>query len=216
MSFSNTSNKSDTRLPDRVTPQTVLNGLCERIVIETLHIYDESVIQEHRSFGKVTIDHIDPPNPTLPLVFEKAKTASSTGILQNLQVTRLPKNEAFSRIKADCLIAFELIFKDANENKGKGFFTVAVPIDTILQVPESGHVHVTFSAQVDAICPQGKWILDNTFSVDSCINIVIKCGAVEDLVIPCYGNALVPRAIEFSERVCNGFFEKPLNPHPHY
>ena len=92
--------------------------------------------------------------------------------------------------------------------------------DVIMALPDPSIVPYEIEAVVSAVCPDGFYLGTSTvneqivlqFSVVACISVILKIVTKVDLIVPTFGYAIIPPCQEFTQEVCEGFFELPLFP----
>ena len=53
---------------------------------------------------------------------------------------------------------------------------------------------------------------EDVITLEGCVLLIIKVVADTELLVPSYGYCQIPPCQEFSQNVCEGFFEMPLFP----
>ena len=66
-----------------------LNGLCEKVCIETKKVFDACMQQTQLTNIVLEITNLTPANPTYPLTFVSAKSTVQTGVVSNLLIEPL-------------------------------------------------------------------------------------------------------------------------------
>ena len=79
-----TNNATD-RGPGRINGNP-LNGLCEKVCVEVKKVFDACMKQTQEDGVVLNLTGNVPANPTYPLTFISARSVSTTGVLQNVQV----------------------------------------------------------------------------------------------------------------------------------
>ncbi len=189
-----------------------INGLCEKACVQVKKVFDACMKQSQEDGLVVTLSSNTPANPTYPLTFVSAKSTSTTGAIQSLQIDRLADRPTMARVQITVGIPVEVIYTDANGVDGKGTGTVTVSQDVIMFVPEPSIIPYTVEAVVSLVSPEGVYTGNNTFTFTACITIILKMVMEVELLIPTYGYAVIPPCNEYTQEVCSGFFELPLFP----
>lgn len=190
-----------------------LNGMSERVCVQTQRVFDACIKQGQSEGLVLTLTDFTPENPTYPLTFISARSSSSQGTVSNLQIDRLPDKVNCARVQATVTIPVEVIYTDADGVEGKAKSQIAVPQDVILFVPQPSIMPFEIQSVVSAVSPEGVFnSTDNTFTIDSCITVILKVIINVDLLLPSYGYCVIPPAQEYTQEVCAGFFELPLYP----
>ena len=190
-----------------------VSGLCEKVCLQAQRVFDACIRQGQRDGVVLTISDPVPANPTYPLTFVSAKSASSKGNVAAFQVDRLPDRANCARDQATVAIPIEVLYTDANGVEGKASASVTVQQDVILFVPQPSIMPYEVQCVVSAVSPEGSFnAQNNTFVVDLCITVILKIVINVDLLVPSYGYCVIPPAQEYTQEVCAGFFELPLYP----
>ena len=209
MSFFN--NFQSDRCPGQINGNP-LNGLCEKVCIQAKKVFDACMQQSQLNGVVLDIENLTPANPTYPLTFISAKSSTTRGIIQAVQVDRLSDRPNMARVQATIAIPVEVLYTDANGVQGIAQSSVTVSQDVILFVPEPSVIPYEVEAVVSLISTEGTYTDVNTFTVTSCITVILKIVMEVQLLIPSYGYCNIPPCQEYSQEVCAGFFELPLFP----
>ncbi|MBE5738165.1 MAG: hypothetical protein E7354_00305 [Clostridiales bacterium] len=189
-----------------------LNGLCEKACIQTRKVFDACMKQLQLDNTTITLDNLSPENPTLPLTFISCETLTNDVSINGLVVDRFEDKPCFARVSGSVAIPITVNYIDADGVAGSGTGTVTVPIDVVLYVPQPSVVPYQVTAFANAICSGGRFVSDSTFSIDSCLTIIIRVVVDAELLIPTYGYCQIPPCQDFTQDVCTGFFDLPLYP----
>lgn len=206
------SNFQSTQCPGTICGNP-LNGLCEKVCIQAQKIFDACIKQVQIENYTLTLTDMLPANPTYPLNFISARSVSSVGTLTNLNIERLADKPGCARVQTTVSIPIEVLYTDANGVEGVAQATISVAEDVLLFVPAPSIMPYTALAKVSAVCAEGKFVEDSgTFVVNACITVILKIAIDVELLVPSYGYCAIPPAQEYSQEVCEGFFELPLYP----
>ncbi len=189
-----------------------LNGLCEKVCIETNRVFDAAIIQKQLNDQVVTLSNLEPENPTFPLTFVSGESANDEVVLDDVQIIRMTDRPNFARVAGNAIIPVVIKYTDANGVEGQGFSTVSVPFDIVLFVPQDAMIGVKVTGSARVIFPIGTYQSGTTFILEGCVNLIIRIIVPTQLLMPTYGYCLIPKATEFSENICQGFFDQPLYP----
>lgn len=189
-----------------------LNGMCEKVCIQAQKIFDACIKQIQLDNYTLTITDSTPENPTYPLTFISARSLSSTGDITSINIDRLPDRPGCARVQAGISIPVEILYTDANGVEGVAKGSIAVNEDVILFVPAPSIMPYRATAEVSAVCAEGKFNEGGTFSVNACITVILKIAIDVEILVPSYGYCAIPPAQDYSQEVCAGFFELPLYP----
>ena len=190
-----------------------LNGLCERVCIETKKVYDSCIRQIELLGVEVALINLDPPAPAQPLTFIScANTPGEDVEITNLTIERFEETPNFARVRADITVPITVNYIDANDVPGSGETTVTISQDVILFVPQPSIVPFEVKAFANAICAGGVYLCKNAFRLDLCITLILKIVAKVELLIPTYCYCQIPPCQEFTEEICPALFNLPLYP----
>ena len=209
MSFCNNNSTQD-RCPGNINGNP-MNGLCEKVCIQTTKIFDACMMQTSID-STVTLTDLTPADPTQPLTFVSGSSTSSVGTITALTVTPIADRAGLSRVTATISIPVQIAYTDADGVAGTGTGSISVTQDVIMFVPTGSVISPTIAATVNMAAPRGTYVGDNTFSITSCVTIILKVQADVNLLIPSYGYCRIPQCTEFSQDVCQGVFDLPLFP----
>ena len=189
-----------------------LNGLCEKVCIQTTKVFDACLKQVQENDLPVTITTYTPADPVFPLTFVSA-TCNAAGVtINNLTVDRFEDRPCFARVTGDVVIPITINYTDANGVAGVGTGSITVNEDVILYVPQPSLVPFRAEALATCLGIDGEFIGDNVVQLDACITLILKIVVDADILVPSYGYAKIPPCQEFTQDVCTGFFDLPLFP----
>lgn len=191
-----------------------LNGLCERVCIETTKIFDSCIKQVQEEGLQIVVTNQTPPNPQDPLEFVSCTSTGEPATITNLEIERFEDRPNFARVTCDVNIPVEVTYIDDNDIEGKGDSVITVSQDVILCVPQPSIVPFEITAFGGVVCPEGEYIGNDTFEVTACITVILKVVAKVDILVPSYGFCPIPPCQEYSQEACAGFFDLPLYPEP--
>lgn len=209
MSFCNNNSTQD-RCPGNINGNP-MNGLCEKVCIQTTKIFDACMMQTSID-STVTLTNLTPANPVQPLTFVSGSSTSNVGTITALTVTPIADRPGLSRVTTTISIPIQIAYTDANGVAGTGTGSISVSQDVIMCVPTGSVIAPTIAATVNMAAPRGTYTGENTFSITSCVTIILKVQADVNLLIPSYGYCRIPQCTEFSQDVCQGVFDLPLFP----
>ena len=189
-----------------------LNGMCEKVCIQAQKIFDACIKQIQIENYTLTLTDAVPANPTYPLTFISARSTSSTGNITSINIERLPDKPSCARVQATVSSPVEVLDTDANGVEGVAQATISVSEDVLLFVPAPSIMPYRATAEVSAVCAEGRFVEGGTFSVSACITIILKIAIDVEILVPSYGYCAIPPAQDYSQEVCAGFFELPLYP----
>ena len=209
MSFCNNNSTQD-RCPGNINGNP-MNGLCEKVCIQTTKIFDACMMQTSID-STVTLTNLTPADPVQPLTFVSGSSTSSVGTITALTVTPIADRPGLSRVTTTISIPIQIAYTDANGVAGTGTGTISINQDVIMCVPTGSVLSPVIAATVNMAAPRGSYVGDNTFSITSCVTVILKVQADVNLLIPSYGYCRIPQCTEFSQDVCQGVFDLPLFP----
>ena len=205
------SNFNSDRCPCRITGNP-LNGLCEKVCIEVNKVFDSCIKQSQEDGVVLTLTGNVPEDPTYPLTFISARSTTTQGVNQSVQVDRLADRPNFARVQVTVGVPVEVLYVDANGVEGKATSTASFSQDVILFVPEPSVIPYNVESVVSFIATEGTYTSENTFTVTCCITVILKIVMPVELLVPSYGYCNIPPCQEYAQEVCAGFFELPLFP----
>ena len=209
MSFCNNNNQN-AGCPGSINGNP-LNGLCEKVCVQTTKIFDACMLQTSLD-STVTLTNLTPASPALPLTFVSGSSTSSVGTITALTITPISDRPGLSRVTTTVSIPVQIAYTDANGVAGVGVSTVSVTEDVIMCVPTGSVISPVIAATVNMAAPRGTYVSDTTFSITSCITVILKVQADVNLLIPSYGYCKIPQCTEFSQDACQGVFDLPIFP----
>lgn len=191
-----------------------LNGICEKVLIETTKVFDACVSQSTEPGVILTLTDLTPANPTLPLTFISAEnTVGESAVVSDVVIERLETAPNYANVSLNVTIPVTVFYRDANGVLGQGTSSVTVAKSVILFVPQPSATPVNITATGIFSSTVGTFTAENTFTVTGCIEIILKVVAVVDLLIPSYGYPVIPPCqVGSSQSACPGTFEQPLYP----
>lgn len=189
-----------------------MSGLCEKVCIEAKKVFDACMQQTQLNDIVLNLDSVYPVNPTYPLTFISAKSTVSKGTISNLVIEPLSERPNAARVRCDITIPVSVAYVDANNVEGVGTSTVTITKDVILNVPSASIMPYDVEAVVSLVSTLGTYTGDNQFTIDCCVSIILKIVMEVELLVPSYGYAAIPPCQEYTQEVCEGFFELPMYP----
>ena len=191
-----------------------INGLCEGVCVLTKKVFDSCLNQFQAQNVNVTVDAdtYNPENPTFPLTFVGCVSTGEQATTSNLTITRFDDRPNFARISVDVNIPITISYTDAGGVAGTatGFLTVSE--DVVMNVPQASIIPFTVEAFGAAICSDGQFVGDNTFTITTCTTVILRVVAEVQMLVPSYGLCAIPPCQEYSNEICPGTFDLPLFP----
>lgn len=209
MSFCNNNSTPD-RCPGNINGNP-MNGLCEKVCIQTVKIFDACMLQTSID-ATVALTSLAPANPTLPLTFTSGSSTSQTGTITALTITPIADRQGLSRVTATISIPVQIAYTDADGKAGTGIGSISLNQDVVMCVPTGSVITPNIAATVNVASPRGVYVSDNTFSITCCVTVILSVQAPVNLLIPSYGYCKIPPCTEFSQDACQGVFDMPIFP----
>ena len=209
MSFCNNNSTPD-RCPGNINGNP-MNGLCEKVCIQTVKIFDACMLQTSID-ATVALTSLAPANPTLPLTFTSGSSTSQTGTITALTITPIADRQGLSRVTATISIPMQIAYTDADGKAGTGIGSISLNQDVVMCVPTGSVITPNIAATVNVASPRGVYVSDNTFSITCCVTVILSVQAPVNLLIPSYGYCKIPPCTEFSQDACQGVFDLPIFP----
>lgn len=209
MSFCNNNSTPD-RCPGNINGNP-MNGLCEKVCIQTVKIFDACMLQTSID-ATVALTSLAPANPTLPLTFTSGSSTSQTGTITALTITPIADRQGLSRVTATISIPVQIAYTDAEGKAGTGIGSISLNQDVVMCVPTGSVITPNIAATVNVASPRGVYVSDSTFSITCCVTVILSVQAPVNLLIPSYGYCKIPPCTEFSQDACQGVFDLPIFP----
>ena len=209
MSFCNNNSTPD-RCPGNISGNP-MNGLCEKVCIQTVKIFDACMMQTSID-STVALTNLSPAAPTLPLTFVSGRSTSSTGTITSLTIAPIADRPGLSRVTTTVSIPIQIAYTDANGVQGTGTSSVSISLDVVMCVPTGSVITPNVAATVNMTSPRGAYVSDYTFSITSCVTVILSVQAPVNLLVPSYGYCKIPPCTEFSQDACQGVFDLPIFP----
>ena len=209
MSFCNNNSTPD-RCPGNISGNP-MNGLCEKVCIQTVKIFDACMMQTSID-STVALTNLSPATPTLPLTFVSGRSTSSTGTITSLTIAPIADRPGLSRVTTTVSIPIQIAYTDANGVQGTGTSSISISLDVVMCVPTGSVITPNVAATVNMTSPRGAYVSDYTFSITSCVTVILSVQAPVNLLVPSYGYCKIPPCTEFSQDACQGVFDLPIFP----
>ena len=209
MSFCNNNSTPD-RCPGNISGNP-MNGLCEKVCIQTVKIFDACMMQTSID-STVALTNLSPATPTLPLTFVSGRSTSSTGTITSLTIAPIADRPGLSRVTTTVSIPIQIAYTDANGVQGTGTSSVSISLDVVMCVPTGSVITPNVAATVNMTSPRGAYVSDYTFTITSCVTVILSVQAPVNLLVPSYGYCKIPPCTEFSQDACQGVFDLPIFP----
>ena len=188
-----------------------LNGLCERMCIQTTKVFDSCMKQITLNDYNLQLTNFNPATYTEPLTFVSG-VSSGPATLTNLSVERFDERPNFARVQATVNIPVTVTYTDANNVTGTATGTITVNQDVVLFVPQPSIIPYNVEGFGSVVITDGTYLGNGQFSVDCCTTIILKVVVTAQILVPTYGYCPIPQCQDYTQEVCSGFFDLPLYP----
>lgn len=191
-----------------------LNGICEKVLIETTKVFDACVSQTTETGIILPVTSFNPANPVQPLTYISAQNQIGSPVtVTDVVVDRLSDSPNYANVTLTITVPLTVTYRDANGVIGTGTSSITIQKSTVLFVPQPSMAPVDITATAAFSSTIGSYTAENTFTVTGCLQIVIKVTAVVDLLIPSYGYPVIPPCQACQNcNVCPGVGDLPLYP----
>ena len=191
-----------------------LNGICEKVLIETTKVFDACVSQSTESGIILPVSNFNPANPALPLTFvSAANTTGQQATISDLVIDRIDSAPNYANVSLNVTIPVTVTYRDANGVLGTASSSVTVAKSVMLFVPQPSLSPVNITATATFASTIGTFTGDNTFTVTGCIQVLLKVTAVVDLLVPSFGYPVVPPCQQApANSACQALADLPLYP----
>lgn len=191
-----------------------LNGICEKILIETTKVFDACVSQSTETGIVLPVTDLTPAGPATPLTFVSAANAPNEPVvISDLVVDRLESCPNYANVSTTVTIPVVVTYRDNNGVLGSGRSTITVSKNVVLFVPQPSVTPVNISASAVFSSDIGTSTGESTFTVTGCLQVIIRVTAVVDVLVPSYGYPVIPPCHSApATSACPGLFEMPLYP----
>ena len=191
-----------------------VNGICEKVLIETTKVFDACVTQTTETGVILPLSGFNPANPALPLTYISAvNQLGSEPTVTDLVIDRIDNSPNYANVSMTITVPITVTYRDANGVIGTATSSITVQKCSMLFVPQPSlspvdiKVNAVFSSQI------GTFTGDNTFTVTGCLQIVVKVTAVVDILVPSYGYPVLPPCQSCQTgSVCPALDNLPLYP----
>lgn len=188
-----------------------LNGICEKVLIETTKVFDACVCQTTETGVILPLTDLTPADPVLPLTYISTQATSTTPVISDLVIDRLDSCPNYANVSATITIPVVVTYRDANGVIGTGTSNITVRKNVILFVPQPSVAPISITATAVVSSEIGTFVGDSTFSATVCIQLVIKVTAPVDVLLPSFGYPCIPPCQNAPEATCPGV-NVPLYP----
>ncbi len=188
-----------------------LNGLCEKVLIETTKVFDACLSQTTETGVVLSLTNFSPADPALPLTYVSSQASSSQAVISNLVIDRIDTCPNYANVTATITIPVTVTYRDANGVIGTATSSVIVNKSAILFVPQPSVAPITVTATALFSSESGVFSGDSIFTVTACIQIVLKVTAPVDILLPSFGYPYIPPCKCAPETSCPGL-NIPLYP----
>lgn len=189
-----------------------MQGICERVCIQTSKVFDACMSQSQETDQSVVITNLTPASPVQPLTFVSCAGSQDFATLTNLVIDRFEDKPNFARVSCIIEVPVTVTYTDANGVSGTGTGILEVPKDVILFVPQASIIPYSVNAFGAVVSPEGTYLGNNTFSITACTTTILRVVVDAEILVPSYGYCPLPPCQEYTPDTCSGFFNLPLYP----
>lgn len=196
-------NNTNTAKPGPINGNAV-NGICERILIETTKVFDACISQTTETGIVLAVTNLNPANPVLPLTYVSATSSSTTPEVTDLVIDRIDSCPNYANVSATITIPLTVTYRDANGTIGTGTSSVTLQKRVILFVPQPSISPINVTAQAIFTSEIGSYTTDYNFTVTGCIQVILKVTSPVDVLVPSYGYPFIPPCQQAPQNACPG------------
>ena len=92
-----------------------LNGICEKVLIETTKVFDACVSQSTETGIILPVTGFNPANPALPLTYISAQnTIGQNATISDLVIDRIDSTPNYANVSMNVTIPVTVTYRDAN------------------------------------------------------------------------------------------------------
>ena len=201
--------------PNRPGPinGNAVNGLCEKILIETTKVFDAAVTSSTETGIVLQLSDFTPENPVLPLTYVSATTTEGEdAVISNLVIDRLETAPNFANVSFTLTIPVTVTYRDANGTLGTATSSIVVDKSVLLFVPQPAMTPVNITATATFSSRIGTFTSPDIFTATGCVRIIVKVVSVVDVLVPSYGYPCLPNAQSAPVQSCPGLQDLPIYP----
>lgn len=189
------------------------NGICEKVLIQTRKIFDACVSTSTESGILLNVTDFTPANPTLPLTYiSSTVTPNAAATVTDLVIDRLDNAPNFANVSMNIQVPITVTYRDANGVIGTGTSSITISKAVVLFVPQPSATPIDVTASVIISSQIGTFTAPATFTITSCIQVIIRVSALVDLLVPSYGYPVLPPCQQSCGAQCPGIQGLPTYP----
>lgn len=205
-------NNNNPNRPGRISGNA-LNGICEKILIETTKVFDACVCSTTETGIILQVTDFTPADPVLPLTYVSAvNTAGEEATISNLVIDRLDTCPNYANVSFTITVPVTVTYRDANGVLGTGTSTITLEKSVILFVPQPAMTPVDVVASATFSSRIGTFTAPDIFTVTGCIRIIVRVVSVVDVLVPSYGYPTLPSCQTAPAQQCPGLQDLPIYP----
>ena len=191
-----------------------LNGVCEKVLIETTKVFDACVTQTTETGIILALSGFNPANPALPLTYISAQNQiGSDVVISNLVIDRIDQTPNYANVSFTATIPLTVTYRDANGVLGTATSSVTINKSAMLFVPQPSLSPVDIKVNALFTSNIGTFTPESAFTVTGCFQILVKVTAVVDLLVPSFGYPVIPPCQACQNcNTCPGIDDLPLYP----
>lgn len=203
--------------PFRPGPMTgnPMNGICEKVLIETTKIFDACVTQTTETGIILPLTNYNPASPTLPLTYISATNQIGSDVtVSDIVIDRLENNPNYANISMTITIPLTVTYRDSGGTIGTATSSVVVNKTAVLFVPQPSQSPINIKASAIFSSQIGSYTAENTFTVTGCLRIIVKVTSPVDILMPSYGYPVIPpcQVCDNCTNACRDLQDLPLYP----
>lgn len=190
-----------------------LNGICEKVLIETTKVFDACVSQTTETGIVLPLSGFNPANPVLPLTYISAQNQIGSPVtVSDIVIDRLDQSN-FANVSLTITVPLTVTYRDANGVVGTATSSIVIQKCSVLFVPQPSFTPIDIKAQAVFSSSIGTFTGESSFTVTGCLRIIIKVTADVDLLIPSFGYPVIPPCQACQENnICPELENLPLYP----
>lgn len=190
-----------------------MNGICEKILIETKKVFDACVCTSVENGIVLQITDLNPANSVLPLTYISAEnTVGQPSVISDLVVDRLDTCPNYANVSFTITIPVTVTYRDATGVTGTARSSVTINKSVILFVPQPALTPVDISALGILSSRIGTFTSPDIFTITACIQIIIRVTSCVDVLVPSYGYPNLPPCQSAPAQACPGLQDLPIYP----
>ena len=136
-----------------------LNGICEKVLIETTKVFDACVSQTTETGIILPVTSFNPANPVQPLTYISAQNQIGSPVtVTDVVVDRLSDSPNYANVTLTITVPLTVTYRDANGVIGTGTSSITIQKSTVLFVPQPSMAPVDITATAAFSSTIGSYI----------------------------------------------------------